>query len=78
LKGTVENSNSSEDDKIRVLHDALVQRIEDTKNLDDHKATTLRRLEDAKKERDRCKAETQRALQAKTKLEGTLKVGKKK
>jgi chromosome segregation ATPase len=41
--------------------------------LDEHKAICLRRLVDASKERDRCKAETQRAIQAKNKLEGSCK-----
>merc|ERR1719181_1685999 len=69
----VEDANVSDEEKIRVLHDALCERIEDTKNLDEHKATTLRRLVEATKERDRCKGETQRALQAKAKLEGNCR-----
>jgi len=71
--GSLVKDETAEAEKVRVLHAALVQRIEDTKNLDEHKATALRRLEDATKERDRCKQETQRAIQAQHKLEGSCR-----
>jgi sulfur relay (sulfurtransferase) complex TusBCD TusD component (DsrE family) len=73
MKGVAEDASTSDDRKIKELHEALVQRIEDSKVLDEHKATTLRRLIEASKERDRCRGETQRALQAKTKLEGNCR-----
>jgi len=72
MQGLVEDGNTDEE-KVQTLHAALVQRIEDTKNLQDHKALTLRRLLEAEKERDRCKGETQRALQSKAKLEGSCR-----
>lgn len=49
LRSTFEDSSITDEEKIKVLHDALVERIEDTKNLDEHKATTLRRLVEATK-----------------------------
>jgi len=73
MKSLMEDGKTPDEEKIKKLHDALVQRIEDTKNLDEHKASALRRLVEASKERDRCKAETQRALQAKVKLEGSCR-----
>lgn len=73
MKGVAEDPSTTDDRKIKELHEALVQRIEDSKLLDEHKATTLRRLVEASKERDRCRGETQRALQAKAKLEGNCR-----
>merc|ERR1719387_1737582 len=73
MKQLVEDKSASDEEKVRLLHEALSQRIEDTKILDEHKAIALRRLVDAAKERDRCKAETQRALQARAKLEGSCR-----
>jgi len=73
MQKVAEDLNTSDDKKIKELHEALVQRIEDSKVLDEHKATTLRRLVEASKERDRCRGETQRANQAKTKLEGNCR-----
>lgn len=69
MRVLVKDPTKSDEDKIRLLHDALLQRIEDTKGLEEHEATTLRRLAEASEERDRCRAETQRALAAKAKLE---------
>lgn len=73
LRSLLVDAKAADEEKIRLLHDALVERIEDIKNLDEHKATAIRRLDDAGKERDRCKGETQRAIQAKTKLEGSCR-----
>lgn len=69
----VEDPDTSDEEKIRVLHEALVQRIEDMRGQEDHKTMMLRRLEEAAKERDRCRTEVQRALAAKTKLEGSCR-----
>jgi len=73
MKKLLDDIETSDEEKIRTLHEALVQRIEDTKGLEEHKATTLRRLVEASKERDRCRGETQRALATKTKLEGNCR-----
>mmetsp|Transcript_100028 Transcript_100028/g.173599 ORF Transcript_100028/g.173599 Transcript_100028/m.173599 type:complete len:488 (-) Transcript_100028:54-1517(-) len=73
LRELVEDPNVPDTDKIQVLHEALTQRIEDTKTLEEHKASTLRRLDDSGKERDRCRRETERALATNSKLEGSCR-----
>jgi len=63
------NSTISDEEKTRLLHEALVLRIEDMRVHDDHKVAMLRRLDEAGKERDRLRTEAGRALTAKVKLE---------
>lgn len=64
---------ASDEEKMKLVHEALLERIEETKDLDDHKATALRRLAEATKERERCKGETQRALQAQNKVSASCR-----
>merc|ERR1719453_968433 len=64
---------ASDEEKMKLVHEALLERIEDSKDLDDHKATALRRLAEATKERERCKGETQRALQAQNKVSASCR-----
>jgi len=73
LRQLVSDSAVSDDEKIRVLHEALTQRIEDLRNLEEHRTATERCLEDVAKERDRCKKETQAGLAAKSKLEDSCR-----
>jgi len=64
---------ASDEEKMKLVHEALLERIEETKNLDDHKAVAIRRLAEATKERERCKGETQRALQAQNKVSASCR-----
>lgn len=64
---------ASDEEKMKLVHEALLERIEETRNLDEHKATALRRLAEATKERERCKGETQRALQAQNKVSASCR-----
>lgn len=69
IREVTENATISDEEKIRILHQALTQRIEDTQRQQESKVNAVRRLTDAGKERERHKAEVQRALSAKVKLE---------
>jgi len=69
MRIVVEDGAISDEEKIRKLHDALMEIVGDMTNLDEHKALNLRRLADGTKEHERCKGETQRALQMKVKLD---------
>jgi len=69
LRATVEDSSTSDEEKIRSLHEALVQRIEDIKAIEETKVVLGRRMEDATKEKERCDAEVARVATAKAKLE---------
>merc|ERR1719188_2810181 len=59
--------------KIEKLQEALADRIEDCRSLDEHRTATDRCLEELAKERDRCKKETQAALATKSKLEDSCR-----
>lgn len=69
LRGRVEDSAISDDEKVRVLHEALSQRIEDSRVQEEHKVASVRRLVDEVKERDRIKSEVQKAHALRFKLE---------
>jgi len=69
LKATTDSTSTSDEEKAKVLYEALVQRIEDTRNLEETRAVMSRRLEDANKEKDRCAIEISRGTSAKVKLE---------
>jgi len=75
LRALVEDGNNSDEEaeRIRLLHEALSLRIEDTRVQEDHKAAMQRRLDDALKEKERCGTEVQRSLQLKSKLEGSCR-----
>jgi len=73
LRQLVSDTAVSDDEKVGVLHEALTQRIEDLRTLEEHRTATERCLEDLAKERDRCKKETQAALAAKSKLEDSCR-----
>jgi len=73
IRKLLEEPDTPEEEKIRVLHEALVQRIEDTRGQEGSKAVGVRRLDEAAKERDRCRTEVNRAQAAKTKLEGSCR-----
>lgn len=73
IQALVDDPGTPEEEKIRVLHDALVQRIEDRRGQEESKTGALRRLDAAAKERERCRSEVQRALAARAKLEGSCR-----
>mmetsp|Transcript_98304 Transcript_98304/g.306727 ORF Transcript_98304/g.306727 Transcript_98304/m.306727 type:complete len:377 (-) Transcript_98304:143-1273(-) len=73
LRLAVESPESADEERVKLLHEALVQRIEDTRGQEEGKAGATRRLEDAAKERERCRAEVQRALATKVKLEASCR-----
>jgi len=73
IQTLVDDAAVSDEEKVRVLHEALVQRIEDTRGQEESKSGALRRLETAAKERERCRSEVQRALAARAKLEGSCR-----
>jgi chromosome segregation ATPase len=62
-----------DDELIRLLHEALVNRVEDTRVQEDHKARIITRLEDGVKERDRSRKDSSLATAAIAKLEGTCR-----
>jgi len=69
LRKLMEDAGVSEDEKVRVLHEALTQRVEDLRNLEEHKTATERGLEEIKKEKERCRKEANAAQATKAKLE---------
>merc|ERR1712137_962074 len=69
LRAFVDDPNVTNDEKVRVLHEALVQRIDDEGKADEVKNRLTRRRHDASTERERLRAEVQRALVMKSKLE---------
>eukprot|EP00933_Yihiella_yeosuensis_P063909 TRINITY_DN67165_c0_g1_i1.p1 TRINITY_DN67165_c0_g1~~TRINITY_DN67165_c0_g1_i1.p1 ORF type:complete len:379 (-),score=110.15 TRINITY_DN67165_c0_g1_i1:108-1244(-) len=73
IRKVVEDPNIGDDEKVRLLNEALMQRIEDTRNLEESKALALKRLEDTGKENDRCKSEVTRTVALKLKLEGSCR-----
>merc|ERR1712187_142264 len=73
IKKLVEDTSTADDEKVRILHEALVQRIEDCRGQEECKAGAARRLSEAQKERERCRSEVHRALAAKVKLEGSCR-----
>mmetsp|Transcript_103144 Transcript_103144/g.204893 ORF Transcript_103144/g.204893 Transcript_103144/m.204893 type:complete len:391 (+) Transcript_103144:79-1251(+) len=73
LNQTIEDPSVSDEDTVRILHDALVQRIEDTRAQDESTTGAIRRLDEAAKERERARAENQRTLAVKAKLESSCR-----
>lgn len=73
LRLLVEDSETSDEEKVKALHEALKQRIEDVQNHEESKVVVARRLDEAAKDRERCRTELQRALAAKASLEGTCR-----
>jgi len=73
LNQTIEDPSVSDEDTVRILHDALVQRIEDTRAQDESTTGAIRRLDKAAKERDRARAENQSTLALKAKLESSCR-----
>merc|ERR1712137_1090814 len=69
LRAFVDDPNVSDEEKVRTLHEALVQRIDDEGKADEVKNRLTRRRHDASTERERLRAEVQRALVMKSKLE---------
>merc|ERR1712007_146212 len=69
LRALVDDLNVSNEQKVQVLHEALVQRIDDEGKADEVKNRLHRRRHDASSERDRLRGEVQRALNMKSKLE---------
>merc|ERR1712007_186186 len=69
LRALVDDPNVSNEQKVQVLHEALVQRIDDEGKADEVKNRLHRRRHDASSERDRLRGEVQRALNMKSKLE---------
>lgn len=73
LQQLVSDSSVSDDEKIKLVHEALTQRVEDLRNLEEHRTATERSLEELARESGRCKKETQVALAAKAKLEDSCR-----
>eukprot|EP00913_Durusdinium_trenchii_P005515 g5139.t1 len=61
---------TSDEEKIRILHEALQQRIDETRAHEEVKASIQKRLETLQSDRERCDAEAQRLSSMKGKLEG--------
>lgn len=70
MRALISDANIPDAEKIEPIHEVTIQRIEDIRGLDEDKSLMIKKLEDAAKERDRCRLELQRTLAAKTKLEG--------
>jgi len=70
LRALIFDTAIADSDKIDKIHDSINQRIEDIRGLDEDRVVSKRRLEDAGKERDRCRQERERTVTNKTKLEG--------
>jgi len=73
LNQTMEDPSVSDEDTVRILHDALVQRIEDTRAQDESTTGAIKRLDKAAKERDRARAEHQGTVALKAKLESSCR-----
>mmetsp|Transcript_87061 Transcript_87061/g.244160 ORF Transcript_87061/g.244160 Transcript_87061/m.244160 type:complete len:381 (-) Transcript_87061:349-1491(-) len=73
LQELLEDATATDEHRIRLIHEALVQRIEDARGQEEHKASMQKRQEDSAKERDRFRMEVQRSLAAKAQLEGTCR-----
>jgi len=73
IRELVEDPETSDEEKVKVLHEALKQRIEDAQSHEDGKVVAAKRFDDAAKERERCQAELQRALSSRAKLEGSCR-----
>lgn len=73
IRATIDDPTATDEDRIRTVHEALMQRIEDTRVQEESKTGAIRRLEEASKERERCRVEIQRTLAVKAKLEGSCR-----
>lgn len=69
IRATVEDPNTSEEEKIHILHEALQQRIDDTRAQEEVKASVQKRIETLTAERERCDTEALRLNGMKVKLE---------
>jgi len=69
LRSMAEDPSVADDEKIRLLHEALQQRIEDTRSNEEVKASVLKRLETLQSDQDRCEIEIQRINNIRGKLE---------
>lgn len=61
------------EEKVKILHDALSERVEDLRGCEEHRTACERRLEELTGERDRCRKEVQVTLAAKGKLEDSCR-----
>lgn len=73
IRATVGNPSVSDEEKLRILHEALQQRIEDTRAHDEVKVLGLDRLESISSERERCLGEIQRTAFQRQKLEASCR-----
>ncbi|CAJ1328885.1 unnamed protein product [Effrenium voratum] len=69
IRQSVEDPSVSDEEKIRILHEALQQRIDDTRAQEEVKASVQKRLESLSADRERYDAEVQRIATMKVKLE---------
>eukprot|EP00930_Biecheleria_cincta_P098209 TRINITY_DN89889_c0_g1_i1.p1 TRINITY_DN89889_c0_g1~~TRINITY_DN89889_c0_g1_i1.p1 ORF type:complete len:392 (+),score=116.14 TRINITY_DN89889_c0_g1_i1:63-1238(+) len=69
IRAMVVDQTISDEKKLELLHEALQQRIDDTRAHDEVKVLALKRLEATSAERDRCQGEIQRTSVYKQKLE---------
>mmetsp|Transcript_92884 Transcript_92884/g.200819 ORF Transcript_92884/g.200819 Transcript_92884/m.200819 type:complete len:399 (+) Transcript_92884:64-1260(+) len=69
LRQLVDSPETPDAERIRLLHEALAQRIEDCKGLDEHFCLIDHRCQDLSQERTRCRIEIQKASSSKAKLE---------
>lgn len=66
---TVEDTSISEEEKIRVLYDALELRVRDTRAYEEYLTSAFTRLDDVARERDHYRSEVTKVGQAKAKFE---------
>eukprot|EP00931_Biecheleriopsis_adriatica_P042592 TRINITY_DN2427_c0_g3_i1.p1 TRINITY_DN2427_c0_g3~~TRINITY_DN2427_c0_g3_i1.p1 ORF type:complete len:420 (+),score=127.85 TRINITY_DN2427_c0_g3_i1:53-1261(+) len=76
LRCMAEDPSISDEEKIRVLHEALQQRIEDSQKQDEVNALVLKRQAATQSEKDHIDQEVQRSLAMKLKLEASCRVQK--
>lgn len=69
LRKMVDGAETPDAEKVRLLHEALGQRIEDLRALEEHRTAVEKGLDDLAKERDRYRKEGQASVAVKAKLE---------
>eukprot|EP00747_Dinoflagellata_sp_TGD_P164074 gnl/TRDRNA2_/TRDRNA2_183513_c0_seq1.p1 gnl/TRDRNA2_/TRDRNA2_183513_c0~~gnl/TRDRNA2_/TRDRNA2_183513_c0_seq1.p1 ORF type:complete len:455 (-),score=125.04 gnl/TRDRNA2_/TRDRNA2_183513_c0_seq1:124-1377(-) len=73
LEALPQDKSMPMEEKVNLLSEALQQRVEDTRQLDEHKSLCHLRLTKSTKERDHVRSECARTVATKTKLEGSCR-----
>jgi len=68
-----QSPDTSGEEKVRLLHDAFVHRVEDVRRLDEHRTAVEQAVQDLTKERDRCKKELVAVMAIQGKLEASCR-----